>query len=82
MGARGALDQVRALIDDIDGVAFGKVGSLLDEMATHCDMAIKERDELVEALRELFDASKGGNVTGITENHRYEMLRLISKAGA
>ncbi len=51
MAKLNSLEQVRALIDDIDGVAFGKVPDLLNEMAILCDKALSERDEMFDALR-------------------------------
>lgn len=33
-----------------------------------------------EMAAELVDASKGGNVPGITENHRYELMRAVELA--
>lgn len=35
-----------------------------------------------ELARELFDASKGGNVPGITENHRYFLAEAFQRAPA
>ena len=49
------LTTVRSLIDDIDGVTFGKVPELLDEMAVECDRAIDERNRLKKALEEIAD---------------------------
>lgn len=44
------LETVRALIDDLDGIAFGKIPQTLDEMARHCDKALVDHDELIGTL--------------------------------
>lgn len=46
------LQTVRDLIDDIDGVAFGRLSSLLDDLAVEADRALMEREELLEALEQ------------------------------
>lgn len=37
--------------------------------------------ETIQKLELLLEASKGGNVRGVTEDHRYEMLLASSTAG-
>jgi hypothetical protein len=45
------LRYIRDRIDDIDGVSFGDLPKLFDDIATACDKAIKERDALAAVLQ-------------------------------
>lgn len=45
------LQIARDLIDDIDGVAFGKLPDLLNDLAVLTDRALSERDEWLDVLK-------------------------------
>lgn len=55
MSRKSPLKLLRSMIDDADGVAFGRLGSHLDEMAAVCDRALKAQYHLESALNEALE---------------------------
>lgn len=66
-------------------VAVDKVVAVILRAKRYADAApLPSFDEALSdeaKARRLFDASKGGNVRGITENHRSELARVINGGG-